>query len=139
MKMLLIENRLSGHHKVYLQSLIDWCKNDEIYIVIPSGEKINNIERDHILYEDFNTSGFSAYIRSLLTIRSLIKKIKPDIINFLYADDLYRYFGIGLRKICKKAKIVLTCHHLWWDRKGTREREKLCLYKNLSFLLYILF
>lgn len=107
MRVLLIDSLSTGHHITYLQSLI--AAADEVAVVVPDDVRISSVE---IFHANLRVSGKKRYFQWLKSIRNIIKVWKPDIVHFVYGDDLYRYLGIGLRAVCGKRHIVVTFHQI---------------------------
>lgn len=107
MRALLIDSLSTGHHITYLQSLI--AVADEVAVVVPDDVKISEAETFHA---NFRVDEKKRYFQWLKSIRNIIKVWKPDIVHFVYGDDLYRYMGIGLRTVCGKCHIVVTFHQI---------------------------
>lgn len=110
MKVLLVDTFLKGHHLSYLNSLSEL--NEDIEIVIPHESEKVIMPRDRIHYITVDKTDKLWYFKWLKLLRSLVEEIKPDIVHFLYGDDLYRYMGIGLREACIGCCIVVTFHQV---------------------------
>lgn len=110
MKVLLVDTFLKGHHLPYLNSLSEL--NEDIEIVIPHESEKVIMPRDRIHYITVDKTDKLWYFKWLKLLRSLVEEIKPDIVHFLYGDDLYRYMGIGLREACIGCRIVVTFHQV---------------------------
>lgn len=111
MKLLLIDSRLDGHHITYLNALIEAGIDNkfEVSIALPSADR--RFAEDIIIYELKSCNGHKlGYAKFILEINSIIKKAKPDIVHFLFADALFRYFAFGLKH--KHIKTIVTCHQI---------------------------
>ena len=110
MKVLLVDTAVSGHHVSYLKALIS-NENCEFVICVP--KKISGIETKQmeIKNSNFGSRNFIQYYKWIKEIQSAANAEKPDIIQFLYGDIFYRYFGLGLSKF-KKYKTVVTFHQI---------------------------
>lgn len=111
MKILLIESAVTGHHLSYLNAIIEkQVEGNEVYVILPEKCEISNKVKKQInikLYKD----GKRDYFKWIKKVNDVIDEIEPDLVHFIYADDLYRYFGIGIKKPVKY-KSVLTVHQL---------------------------
>ena len=112
MKVLLIETRLSGHHRAYLDSLIS-MSNDEtqFYAIIPEQTNVESLTNEKCFIIKFN-QGFKTYILWLKEVNKVVNQIHPDIIHFVYGDEIYRYMGFGFLSLRRKANVVITCHQI---------------------------
>lgn len=113
MRVLLIETQVTGHHGAYLNGL---CKvfgeEDEYQIVLP--ERMTNFEllKTKAIYIPWMNKGKRQYFQWLGKIIRYTKQYRPDLIHFVYGDDLYRYFGIGLEMLNKIAPVIVTFHQI---------------------------
>lgn len=114
MKVLLVDTYLAGHHLSYLNSLS--AINEDIEIVVPHESDKIRMSRDRIHYIAVDKTDKLWYFKWLKLLRDLIEEIKPDIVHFLYGDELYRYMGIGLRVACERCRIVVTFHQVRHSR-----------------------
>lgn len=109
MKIMYIDFSSKGHHKLYLQALLNSDENFEKLLVIP--EKFNNLNVEQKIIKDIirvQTSLFY-YLIFLFRISKLCKKNKVDIIHFLYGDSIIKYAGFGLF-LLRKYNIIATHH-----------------------------
>lgn len=112
MKILYVETKMDGHHRNYIEFLAKIWKTDEVYAVLPVNEKIGFMKKDHIFNIDFKNMDIKKYIHWMIELKKVIKNIDPDIVHFVYGDDLYRYCALGMKMVCREAKIVFTCHQI---------------------------
>lgn len=107
MRLLLIDTQSSGHHIPYLQTLVS--TSSDVAVVIPSEA---SVEAFNVYNVDFWKNGKRQYLYWLQEINKIIKKWKPDVVHFVYGDDLYRYMGMGIKVICRKCKTIVTFHQV---------------------------
>ncbi len=107
MRLLLIDTLSSGHHIPYLQALLS--VSSDVAVVIPSE---TSIIASNVYHVDFWKSGKRQYLYWLREINRIIRKWKPDVVHFVYGDDLYRYMGMGIKVICKNCKTIVTFHQV---------------------------
>lgn len=122
-RILFVETQLSGHHKSYLFSLSQAC--EEPCVAIPLNKDID-FDPSRLYHFRYCGNGKFKYIGMIRDLNAIAKKIQPDIIHFLYGDDLYRSFGLGLSFLYPKAKKIITCHQV--RRSFLRDLS----YRNLS-------
>src|SRR5690606_6673064 len=103
---LLIDTNLSGHHYYYVKALVN--KKNKYILYLPKSELFDN----QIYYESNKVNNFIDYINWMKKIKKIILDEKIDIVHFLYADSLYKYFGLFLPKSLKKIKIICTFHQI---------------------------
>ena len=112
MKLLLVETRLSGHHLSYLNSLIHSSDMDDIYVVVPESYDFSDLDKQHVFVKPFIKNGSPNYRVWIKEIKKVVANVRPDIIHFIYGDDLYRFFGIGIGVLKKYSKVVITYHQI---------------------------
>lgn len=105
MKIFLVDTEVSGHHISYIRALSELADNS--IAVLP--QKIELLEIPQYAIGEYDIRKPIEYIKWLKRIYELINKERPDCIHFLYADRMYRFFGIGL-PVASKIKIVVTWH-----------------------------
>lgn len=108
MRILLVDTSVSGHHASYLKALISNKKCDFV-ICIPENISEITTKQIKIRNSNFRSGNFIQYYKWIKEIETAVIMEKPDIIQFLYGDIFYRYFGIGLSKF-KKYKSIITFH-----------------------------
>lgn len=118
MKILYIDNDISGHHEIYLKSLVDQT-NDNFYIL---PEYISGVEQGRQYLFNANLSTFGGYIKWIRFIHRISVEKNVDVIHFLNADPLIRYFGFYLEKL-KKKRIIGTFHHFTYSILRNRSRK----------------
>ena len=108
MRVLFIDVSLTGHHKTYLSSLLS--RFSDTCLVFLSNDVMEGVPSICHFNIPFNPNSFFSYLNMIIRLRQVARKFEPEIIHFLYGDAFYRFFGIGLRRLYPKAKIVVTCH-----------------------------
>ena len=117
MKILLTGLSPAGHRKEYLEYIAKAIQpHAQILLLCP--ESYTNdfqVPDKRILKTTFHKKRtFFAYLQMLWQIRKIASKESVDIIHFLEADEIYRYFGIGLAWLAD-FRVVMTFHHLYID------------------------
>ena len=134
MKVLLVESEITGHHMTYLNSLCNEAsKENEVYIVVPDRVEIHGLNKDNIFVINKFMLKLNSYIKWINEINKIVKEIKPDIVHFLYGDEFYRFFGIGINKIRRKAEVVTTYHHI--RRSKLRDLSSRLIAKKSSYIV----
>lgn len=110
MKVLFIDTAGDGHHDSYINGIVNNIQNCEFVAIYP--KKISCIAKVYELKLDLTNKSLSNYVKFLSLVKRVIKLEKPDVVHFLYGDYLYRFFGIGLGRIYKKQRFVITYHHI---------------------------
>ena len=110
MKILFVQNSLLGHRLDYVKYLSSNACFESISL---SNETSGLLNCRQIAYTPPCKNPFFAYIKWLKEIKKIAKSEKADIIHFLDGDQLYRYFGFGLRFL--KTPIIITYHHMRFD------------------------
>lgn len=120
MKILYIDNSITGHHLVYLSSLVNGIDCESV-LVLPESVELNCRQYVYKTHEsakrDLQT--FKKWVREIYEIAKIEK---PDIVHFLYGDVFYRFFGSGLN-LFKKYRTILTMHWAkdsFWGRLSTK-------------------
>lgn len=107
MKVLLIDSRIDGHHLTYMKSIMEVLQEAKFETVVCIPVTIETLSKCRLyIYNREN------YFKWIYYIKKLIEKEKPDIVHFLYGDDLYPFFGAGLRMLKKYSKIIITLHQI---------------------------
>lgn len=113
MKILLVETQITGHHSVYLQGLLTALNDkDDYHIVLPEKITLDSVDDEKISIIPFEEGGKRKYSHWIGELKKIAVAIRPDWIHFVYADDLYRYFGMGLNSIKQIAPLIATCHQV---------------------------
>ena len=105
MKMIHIETKLDGHHLSYLRALEQM--NYDSAIILPGETSAIDCKSKYIIIPDRSKKLW--YFPWIKKVNKVINTVNPDIVHFVYGDDLYRFFGIRLPK---SKKIVITCHQV---------------------------
>ncbi|MDD6211891.1 MAG: glycosyltransferase, partial [Clostridiales bacterium] len=111
MKLLLIDTLSTGHHISYLQALAK--VEAEVAVVVPTGAKI---EATKVYYLDFWKNGKRHYLGWLYGIDKIIRQWKPDVVHFVYGDDLYRHMGVGIGAVCRNCRSIVTLHQVRYSK-----------------------
>lgn len=113
MRVLLIETQISGHHISYMKGLLDaFDDQDEYHVVLPQKSDELDIDDYRLSIVPFDHSKIGGYLNWVNAIISIIDDVKPDAVHFVYGDDLYRYFGLKMKKVAKLSKVYVTYHHV---------------------------
>ena len=135
-KVLLIDDRLTGHRLTYLESFLIHSSNSEFVVIVPEriefSDKIKNKVKVYVVNFDRTKKSvvplyFNRYLKWMSEIKRIVALEKPDVVHFLTGDTLYRYYGLGIRSIKKKAALILTFHQL------RHSRLRNISYKTLAF------
>lgn len=108
MKILLVDISIYGHHKVYIETLIN--KHNDYVCIVP--EKINTLPYNQYIHNYKGVNNLYQYISWLRFINKIAHEEKVDVIHFLYSDCIYRFAGLGFNIIKNKFVIVATQHHM---------------------------
>lgn len=109
-KVLLIDTVGDGHHDSYIKGIVNNTPEFEFAAIYP--KNILGIKKLYKLEIDLTNKSLKNYVAFLKLIKKVIKQEKPDVVHFLYGDYLYRFFGIGLGRIYRKHRFVITYHHI---------------------------
>lgn len=121
MKIILVGLSSNGHRKTYLEYIYNSVRPCAQVILLCPESSINDfvIADKRFLKTTFHKKRtLKAYLRMLRQIQSVAVSESADIIHFLDADEIYRYFGIGLSCL-SQFQVVMTFHHLYinnWRR-----------------------
>jgi len=111
LKILYIDTRINGHHFTYMSAFLK-CRFADVAILVPPTDIYDQYTQK--IYFSPKSEGFKAYLSWIGKIKAIIKNEKPDIVHFLYGDDLYRYFGLGLLRL--HCRSVVTFHQVRHSR-----------------------
>lgn len=125
MKVLFVDNKLTGHHVAYAKKL---STSQLITPLFSLPQKCTILDGDQTVIKS-NPDSLWGYIRWLQEIRKVAKGNKVDVIHFLYADVLYKGFGIGLRKL-KKYRVIGTFHQV--RRSLLRDLSRKFIFKKIN-------
>ena len=111
MKVLYVDIETGGHHQTYLKALMDIPGKEDV-LVLP--EKIEGLNAKQYVFRktDFFNKKLPEYYKWTKEVKGIIKTEKPDVVQFLYGDVFYKYFGLGLEGLKKKYKVINTIHAL---------------------------
>jgi len=109
-KIIFVDTAVSGHHLTYLSALLSSVK--DAVLILP--EKIETIKKKQYICSLSSKRDLCVYWKWIHQICDIVKKEKPDIVHFLYGDDLYRYFGWGLSTIT--CRVIVTLHQVRHSR-----------------------
>lgn len=123
-RILLIDTNIDGHHFEYLAALANSL--DDCVVCVP--EKIvlsNRNAKVVVLPYNIEKGGLSQYIRWIMDIKQIAKEECIDVIHFLTADFIVKYFGLLLNRL-QSHKVILTFHHFKHSRIRDFARKCLC-------------
>lgn len=115
MKILLAGLSSNGHRKEYLEYIAKKIRPHAQVLLLYPKSCIDdfNIADKRILKTTFHEKRtLFAYLQMLRQIQNIAVSESVDIIHFLEADEIYRYFGIGLTYL-SQFRVVMTFHHLY--------------------------
>lgn len=112
MKVLFVDDMLWGHHVPYLRALADTNNYESVVLI---SEKISGMLAKQIVYDklSFDSKKVSDYIECLHFIEKQAQKEKADIIHFVNGDKIMRYFGLGMERLSKRCKVIITFHRFF--------------------------
>ena len=109
MKILYIDQHMTGHHIPFLKNLLNGVKNHQIVLMTDKSnisELGNLVEK---IYGIEDKKGFH-YGHFCMTFLKVIKNEKPDIVHFLCGDDYFRNLLLGVGAFCKSKNVMMTIH-----------------------------
>ena len=108
MKILFVDFDISGHHGIYLNTLLGEAPEDSV-LVLP--HKVEGFcENQYCIKELDRNMSFGQYRKALKDLNEIANIEKPDVIHILSGDFLYRFFGFGLDNLYKP--VLVTFHHM---------------------------
>lgn len=107
MKVMLIDSRMDGHHITYMRSILEMLDEVNTESLVCAPDQVDCAEKNRTV-----VCSSQNYFRWMHRLEAVVKKEKPDVVHFLYGDDLYRYFGAGLSWIGKHAQLFITFHQV---------------------------
>lgn len=112
MKILFVDDMLWGHHVPYLKALAD---NHEYESIVLIPEKVPGLVSKQMVYEklSFDSKKVSDYMECMKFIERQAQKENADIIHFVNGDKIMRYFGLGMGRLSKRWRVVITFHHFF--------------------------
>lgn len=132
MKAMLIETCLTGHHRTYLDCLVNALKTeDECIAVVPETVKYEDSKVKVVTIPFGN--GIRGYLQWIRRIHAAVRQYDPEVVHFVYGDDLYRYFGRGLAFATRKRNGIVTCHQI--RRSRLRDISIRCIASGCSHLV----
>lgn len=108
MKILLIDQAVTGHHVQYIQGLVCQEEQHEYLCVLP--EQVQQMENCRQIITGQPRRTLKGYLAYLKTLKQTVATVNPDVIHLLYSDSFYRFFGLGLRRTFGKHRVVATLH-----------------------------
>ena len=109
MRILFVDSRIDGHHISYCRALINKSLDCGCNVALCTPQEIEVFDnRVHQIVFGENEK----YYKWIMHIYNEAKRLKADIVHFLYGDHLYRYFGYELSKIGKIARVIITFHQV---------------------------
>ncbi len=125
MKIMLIGLSSDGHRKTYLEYIYTAIRFHAQVVLLCPASCIGDfdIPDKRVLQTTFHKKRtLPAYLQLLRQIRAAADAEAADIIHFLEADEIYRYFGAGL-SLLSGFYTVMTYHHLYinnWRKHAIR-------------------
>ena len=110
MKILFVDNDLNGHHEIYLRNLM--MQEYKCIYVLPKYISGVDCKKQYIYEGDIHS--LIGYIDWIIFISNVAKNEEVDIVHFLNADVLIRYFGFLLNKL-NRSKVIGTFHHFTYS------------------------
>ena len=110
MKILIVDNDITGHHNVYLNNILQH-EFDYVFIL---PEYLKGLERNKQYIYKGDIHSFIGYKKWIRFIHRVSQDENVDIVHFLNADPLIRYFGLFLG-LLKNDKIIGTFHHFTYS------------------------
>lgn len=107
MKIMMIDTKSNGHHESYINSLIKANEESQIVACVNSEMRLSGRT---VKYTISSCDNIASYFKTIYRIKQIAEYEKPDIIHFLYGDDIYQSFGIGLRALKMRFPLIVTCH-----------------------------
>lgn len=122
-KILLVDDALTGHHRVYLKNIVNNI-DEQFVIALPENDddvyvKYNNVDFRHKKF------GLLEYTKYLKRIAKIAKEENVDIIHFLSGDSFFRYFGLFL-KSRRDVRVVITFHKISEDWLHLKSFKCIC-------------
>ena len=109
MKILLADNRITGHHIPYLSALVNNLKQQYAFVLLlPSGGPELGVRTYH--YDGYSHD-VRGSIRWLREVRRVAEAERADVVHILTGDEFYRFFGLGFG-LLKGFKTLVTFHHI---------------------------
>lgn len=128
MKILYIDVSLSGHHSLYLRTLVN-NSTDQIVLLIPRIDDTIHCKQ-YLLNFTGKLKNYFYYRKWYKRIIKIVQKEQPEIIHFLYGDVFYRFFGLGLGKF-KSYNTIITFHHVRHSKLHNISMKY--IYKNINY------
>ncbi|NIK69237.1 glycosyltransferase family 4 protein [Paenibacillus sp. BK720] len=125
MRVLFVDNKLTGHHVSYMKKLSESQEITAFYF-LPE-EIIGLTGPQKIMKSDPNS--LKGYLKWIREVAEVAAEYKVDLVHFLYADALYKGFGIGLHNL-KKYTVVATFHQV--RRSFLRDLSRKMIFKQIS-------
>ena len=125
MKILFVDFDISGHHGIYLNTLLRVASEDSA-LILP--RKVEGFCKNQYCIKELSRNmSFDQYMRVLNDINKIADIEKPDVIHILSGDFLYRFIGIGLGNLYKP--VLVTFHHMIFN--GIRIISYKHIFKNI--------
>jgi glycosyltransferase involved in cell wall biosynthesis len=116
-KILLVGLSSDGHRKQYLEYIAAVVnqQNQAVLLCPAACADDFNVPCKRVMRSGFEEKRtWKRYVQMLFQIRKAASEEGADIIHFLEADEIYRYFGLGLGMF-SKFRMVMTFHHLYTE------------------------
>ena len=122
MKILLVDNAITGHHRSYLEAFLKYSDQDTQYVSVgPDNYRPDTMFSTMSRYYSYSLKDANPwdalidYRKWMAFIKNVIIFEKPDVVHFLTGDRLYRYFGFYISKLSQYCPVIITFHQM---RKG---------------------
>ncbi len=109
LKIVYVDTATDGHHKKYLKGIMK--NNNTNILVLP--EKIKEFNCKQYIFNkiDMRHKNLFSFGKWMSEINQYIQYENPDIVHFVYGDDFYKVFGLGLSRFTG-LNTVMTMHGL---------------------------
>lgn len=108
-KVLLIDTCIDGHHLEYLSTIAN-SLFDCVVMIPEESDRIKKNVKVIVNKFDIEKCNFFSYLNWLKDAKKVAEKENIEVIHFLTADFMVKFFGIGLL-LLKRYKLILTFHH----------------------------
>lgn len=111
MKYLFVESSITGHRIIYHKTLIEAVGVEKSILITPEIEPAIGCKQIINSYINLQPRTLQDYNKWIDYILEISKTNNIEIIHILDGDLLYRFWGIGLKKLAEY-KIIVTYHHI---------------------------
>lgn len=115
MKILLVDAFVDGHHRIYMEELVNKMSlsGHDLYLIFPT---TTNYEKTIVKPFPQNKNIFQYLIdrrKWISQIWGIARDIHPDVVHFLTGDALYQLGGQGFSRVVSNSySVSMTLHHL---------------------------